>query len=180
MQSIACNRQFGIMNPATQTHCNPRFSEECVHHSWQSMKPASKGFVPAAAAFAIWGLFPLYFHLLREVSAIQVIAHRVVWSCVCVLAWIVMQREMPTLRAPLADRGVVWRLALTATLISINWLAYVWGVLNGRVGEIFNILMWVFLGGGCLVVVVVKPLPVFSPRRGELCWGGGPLLGGGL
>ena len=99
------------------------------------MKPASKGFVPAAAAFAIWGLFPLYFHLLREVSAIQVIAHRVVWSCVCVLAWIVMRRELPTLGAPLADRGVVWRLALTATLISLNWLVYVWGVMNGHVVE---------------------------------------------
>src|ERR1700722_1212426 len=154
MQSIACNRQFGIMNPATQTHCNPRFSEECVHHSWQSMKPASKGFVPAAAAFAIWGLFPLYFHLLREVSAIQVIAHRVVWSCVCVLAWIVMRRELPTLGAPLADRGVVWRLALTATLISLNWLVYVWGVMNGHVvetslgyfiGPLVNVLLGVVL-----------------------------------
>ncbi|MHB8478464.1 MAG: EamA family transporter RarD [Steroidobacteraceae bacterium] len=118
------------------------------------MKPAGKGFVPAAAAFAIWGLFPLYFHILREVSAIQVIAHRVVWSCVCVLAWIVMRRELPTLGAPLADRGVVWRLALTATLISINWLAYVWGVLNGHVvetslgyfiGPLVNVLLGVVL-----------------------------------
>src|SRR6202166_2992837 len=118
------------------------------------MKPASKGFVPAAAAFAIWGLFPLYFHLLREVSALQVIAHRVVWSCVCVLAWLVMQREMPTLGAPLADRGVVWRLALTATLISLNWLVYVWGVMNGHVvetslgyfiGPLVNVLLGVVL-----------------------------------
>ena len=50
---------------------------------------SSKGFVAAAAAFAIWGLFPLYFHLLQGISAVQVIAHRVVWSCVFVLAWLV-------------------------------------------------------------------------------------------
>src|SRR6202171_1359238 len=96
------------------------------------MKPASKGFAPAAVAFAIWGLFPLYFHFLRQVSAVQVIAHRVVWSCVFVLVWIVVRGELSTLRASLANRGVVWRLALTATLISLNWLVYVWGVRSGE------------------------------------------------
>jgi chloramphenicol-sensitive protein RarD len=118
------------------------------------MKPASKGFAPAAAAFAIWGLFPLYFHFLHQVSAVQVIAHRVVWSCVFVLVWIIARGELSTLRATLANRGVVWRLALTATLISINWLVYVWGVMNGHVvetslgyfiGPLVNVLLGVVL-----------------------------------
>jgi len=118
------------------------------------MKPASKGFAPAAAAFAIWGIFPLYFHLLRQVSAVQVIAHRVVWSCLFVLVWIAVRGELSTLRATLANRGVVWRLALTATLISLNWLVYVWGVMNGHVvetslgyfiGPLVNVLLGVVL-----------------------------------
>jgi chloramphenicol-sensitive protein RarD len=99
------------------------------------MKPAGKGFLAALSAFAIWGLFPLYFHPLREVSSMQVIAHRVVWSCLFVLAWIGTRGEMRTLRATLADRSVVWRLAVSATLITINWLTYVWGVTHGHVVE---------------------------------------------
>src|SRR6202049_1001448 len=118
------------------------------------MKTASKGFAPAAAAFAIWGLFPLYFHFLHQVSAVQVVAHRVMWSCVFVLVWIVVRGE-PSPRPPaLADRGVVGRLALAATLISLNWLVYVWGVMNGHVvetslgyfiGPLVNVLLGVVL-----------------------------------
>ena len=93
------------------------------------------GLVPTAAAFAIWGAFPLYFHLLRRISALQVTAHRVLWSCVFVLLWSALRGELPVLRAALADRGVLWRLALSAALISANWLVYVYGVMNGHVLE---------------------------------------------
>lgn len=118
------------------------------------MTPASKGFLTATAAFAIWGVFPLYFHPLHGISSIQVIAHRVVWSCLFVLAWIAARGEMTTLRATIANRSVVWRLAVSATLITINWLAYVWGVTHGRVvetslgyfiGPLVNVLLGVVL-----------------------------------
>jgi chloramphenicol-sensitive protein RarD len=119
------------------------------------MKPAGKGFLAAVGAFAVWGLFPLYFHPLRQVSSVQVIAHRVVWSCLFVLAWIGIRGEMPALRATLADRSVVWRLAVSATLISINWLTYVWGVTHGYVietslGYFMGPLVNVVLGVGFL------------------------------
>jgi len=106
------------------------------------------------SAFAIWGVFPLYFHPLRQVSAVQVIAHRIVWSCLFVLAWIGLRREFSTLRTTLADRSVVWRLAVSATLISVNWLTYVWGVTHGHVvetslgyfiGPLVNVLLGVVL-----------------------------------
>ena len=99
------------------------------------MTPANKGFFPAAAAFAIWGVYPLYFTLLHHVSAVQVIAHRVVWSCLFVLAWIAIRGELRTVRASLVDIGVLWRLAVSAALISFNWLVYVWAVMNGHVVE---------------------------------------------
>jgi chloramphenicol-sensitive protein RarD len=111
----------------------------------------SKGFTAAAAAFAIWGMIPLYFHPLREISAFQVIAHRVVWSCAFVFVWMAMRGELSTVRATLANRSVVWRLAVTATLISINWVVYVWAVMNGHVvesslGYFINPLVNVLLG----------------------------------
>jgi len=115
------------------------------------MTTTSKGFTAAAAAFAIWGLFPLYFHPLRQISPFQVIAHRVVWSCVFVLVWTAMRGELSVVRTTLANRSVVWRLALTAALITNNWSVYVWAVMNGHVvesslGYFINPLVNVLLG----------------------------------
>jgi chloramphenicol-sensitive protein RarD len=118
------------------------------------MTPARKGFLAALSAFAIWGAFPLYFHLLHRVSAVQVIAHRILWSCLFVLVWIGLRGELSALRTTLADRSVVWRLAVSATLISINWLTYVWGVTHDHVvetslgyfiGPLVNVLLGVVL-----------------------------------
>jgi chloramphenicol-sensitive protein RarD len=115
------------------------------------MTKTSKGLTAAAAAFAMWGVFPLYFHALRRISPFQVIAHRVLWSCVFVLVWMALRGELSTLRAALADRGVVWRLAVSASLITINWVVYVWAVMNGHVvesslGYFINPLVNVLLG----------------------------------
>jgi chloramphenicol-sensitive protein RarD len=115
------------------------------------MTTTSKGFTATAVAFAVWGVFPLYFHPLRLVSPFQVIAHRVVWSCVFVVLWMVLRGELSTVRAALADRSVVWRLAVTATLITVNWLIYVWAIMNGHVvegslGYFINPLVNVLLG----------------------------------
>jgi chloramphenicol-sensitive protein RarD len=115
------------------------------------MREAPKGIAAAAAAFAAWGLFPLYFKLLQDVPAPQVIAHRVVWSCLILLGCIALRRELKEVRAALADRRVVLRLALSATFISVNWLVYVWAVMNGHVvdaslGYFINPLVNVLLG----------------------------------
>jgi chloramphenicol-sensitive protein RarD len=115
------------------------------------MTTTTKGFAATAAAFAVWGVFPLYFHLLHLVSPFQVIAHRVVWSCAFVLLWMAVRGELSMLRAALADRSVAWRLAVTATLITVNWLVYVWAIMNGHVvegslGYFINPLVNVLLG----------------------------------
>lgn len=102
----------------------------------------------------IWGAFPLYFHLLRQVSALQVTAHRVLWSCVFVVALLAVKGELRLIRAALRDPGILWRLALSAGLISANWLIYVYGVMSGRVvetslgyfiGPLVNVLLGVLL-----------------------------------
>jgi chloramphenicol-sensitive protein RarD len=98
-------------------------------------RDSSKGLAPAVAAFTIWGVFPLYFYLLRGVSPLQIIAHRVVWSCLLVIAWIGFRDGLHSLRPALANRGVLWRLGSSASLISVNWLIYVWAVAHGHVVE---------------------------------------------
>ena len=115
------------------------------------MREAPKGIAAAAAAFAAWGLFPLYFKSLQGVPAPQVIAHRVVWSCLILLGCIALRGELKEVRVALADRRVVLRLALSATFVSVNWLVYVWAVMNGHVvdaslGYFINPLVNVLLG----------------------------------
>jgi chloramphenicol-sensitive protein RarD len=110
-----------------------------------------KGLAATAAAFAIWGLLPLYLHPLHQVSSVQVIAHRILWSCVLVLGWMAARGELAGLRATLANRGIVRRLALSAALLTLNWLVYVWAVMNGHViesslGYFINPLVNVLLG----------------------------------
>lgn len=115
---------------------------------------AKQGYIAAVSAFVIWGAFPVYFHSLHIVPALQVIAHRITWSLVFVLGWMFFRGELGQLRAALSNRGVVLRLAASASLISLNWLAFVYGVMHGRVvevslgyfiGPLVNVLLGVFL-----------------------------------
>src|SRR5690606_19149943 len=96
---------------------------------------SNNGLADTADAFAIWGLFPIYLRALALVPALQLVAHRVAWACLLVLGWMAWRGQLAGLREVLARRGLLLRLSATAVLISINWLAYVWAVANGRVVE---------------------------------------------
>jgi chloramphenicol-sensitive protein RarD len=110
-----------------------------------------RGLAAGAAAFAIWGLFPVYLHPLRGVPALQVIAHRITWSCLLLVGWLLLRGELGVLRVTLARPALLARLALTAMLISVNWLVYVWSVTHNHVvdtslGYYINPLVNVLLG----------------------------------
>ncbi len=108
----------------------------------------ARGVAYAVTTYLAWGLLPLYFKALRAVPAVEVLAHRVVWS-LALLAAIVVGRSgarglaVPARRLPL--------LAATAALIATNWLVYIWAVQSGRVleaslGYFVNPLVNVLLG----------------------------------
>lgn len=112
---------------------------------------ARRGASAAIAAFGIWGLFPLYLIGLTSVSALEITAHRVLWSCVFVLGWIAVRGELSVLRDAAQRRDVMLRLVLSAVLVSVNWLIFVWGVNHDRVVEVslgyyINPLVNVLLG----------------------------------
>jgi len=109
------------------------------------------GLAAAICAFLMWGLFPLYVRGIASVPPPQIIAHRIVWCSVFVLAWLAIRRELAAFGAAFAARGVVLRLATSALMVSINWLVYVWAVQNGHVvdaslGYFINPLVSVLLG----------------------------------
>ena len=110
-----------------------------------------RGLAAVAAAFFIWGLLPLYLKSLHSVPVLQVTAHRLVWGCVFAFAWLAMRRELTTVWSALSQPHTRSRLCLSALLISINWITYVWGIANGRVvetslGYFINPLLNVVLG----------------------------------
>ncbi|MEJ0036102.1 MAG: EamA family transporter RarD [Gammaproteobacteria bacterium] len=104
-----------------------------------------------AAAFLIWGLFPLYIAGISSVSALQITAHRVAWSCVFVLALLAFRRELGSIGEAAKRPGVLPRLAGSAILVSVNWLAFVWAVNHNQTVEVslgyyINPLLNVLLG----------------------------------
>ena len=91
------------------------------------------GIAYALGAYTLWGLFPLYFKLLEHVPALQILAHRMVWSLLLVALILLALRRLSWLAR--LNRGVVARFALSATLLSCNWGTYIWSVNHGHVIE---------------------------------------------
>jgi chloramphenicol-sensitive protein RarD len=109
------------------------------------------GFLFGIAAYAFWGVLPIYFKQLPEVPPVDVVAHRVLWSIPLLIALLAGTGRLPGLVAALKDRKLVRLLALTALLIAINWLLYIYAIVNGHIlagslGYYLNPLMNVVLG----------------------------------
>lgn len=89
----------------------------------------------AFGAYLVWGLFPAYWKQLAGVEPGIVIAHRIAWSFLFVLALIGFGRRWGELRDALRAPRTLGLLALTTSLISSNWLLFIWAVNTGRVTE---------------------------------------------
>ena len=105
----------------------------------------------AAGAYLLWGLFPLYWPLLAPSDALEVLAHRILWSLVVVALLLAVTRRTAQLRAVLRHRGRLLRLALAAVLVGVNWGTYIYGVTSNQVvetslGYFVNPIVTVLLG----------------------------------
>ncbi|KQQ88354.1 EamA family transporter RarD [Massilia sp. Leaf139] len=90
------------------------------------------GILSAALAFLCWGLFPLYFHALGEVPALQILAHRMLWSLAFLLIVLTLRKQWRWLEQVRQPR-VFWSFVASAVLLAGNWLLYIWAVNNGHV-----------------------------------------------
>ena len=109
------------------------------------------GFAAGVAAYLLWGLFPLYWPLLEPAGAVEILAHRILWSLVVVVVAVLALRRGSALRRTLADRRTRRLLALASVLITINWGTYIWGVNHHHVvetslGYFINPLVSVLMG----------------------------------
>ncbi len=91
------------------------------------------GIVYALSAYMIWGMFPLYFKQVADVPALEVVMHRTVWSLLFVMLVLLVRRQWAWLGEVLRQPKVLGAFALSALLLSSNWLTYVWAVQNQHV-----------------------------------------------
>ncbi len=94
---------------------------------------SSTGFLYAVLAYASWGVFPIYWKLFGLVSPLEVISHRVIWSLILMFALIAASGQLSELRAVVGQARKVGVLLLTASLLSVNWGIFVYGVVSGQI-----------------------------------------------
>jgi chloramphenicol-sensitive protein RarD len=115
-----------------------------------------KGYIYGFVAYLMWGLFPIYWRLLDHSGAIELLAHRIVWSLLTIVALVAVRRKFGAVKELIRQPRKRWALMGAALLISVNWGTYIWGVIHGHVvetslGYFITPLFAVFLG-----VVVLK------------------------
>ena len=109
------------------------------------------GVIYGVAAYSWWGLVPIYFKAVVSVPAMQILAHRIVWSVVLLAGLILVQNRWRAVVTALRDRRTAATLCGTAILIAANWLVFIWAVANDCVlqaslGYFINPLVNVLLG----------------------------------
>ncbi|HSM70105.1 MAG TPA: EamA family transporter RarD [Anaerolineales bacterium] len=111
----------------------------------------NKGILYGIGAYALWGFFPIYWKALHVVPALQVIGHRIAWSFILLLAYIVARGQWRAFRGSVMNWRTIGIYSIAAVLLSFNWLIYVWGVNAGFIvetslGYFINPLLSVLLG----------------------------------
>ena len=110
-----------------------------------------RGLAYTVTAYLLWGLFPLYWPLLKPAGALEILADRMLWSLIFVALLLTVCRGWPAVRLIARDRRQLLRLTLAAVLVTVNWGIYIWGVNTGHVvetslGYFINPLLTILLG----------------------------------
>jgi chloramphenicol-sensitive protein RarD len=138
------------MPPPVSSHA-PLLASIAEQSSTDAAESRRRGLLALLTAFCTWGLLPLYLRGLRAVPALEVMSHRLLWCCACVLSTLAVRGELGRVWSALRERTTCIRLALSALCISTNWVVYVWAIANDHVieaslGYFINPLVNVLLG----------------------------------
>lgn len=103
------------------------------------------------AAYLMWGLFPIYFKNTTEVGAIEILAHRILWSVPLGLLIIAARRQFPDVWKAVKNPKTLMLLSLAAMALAVNWGVYIWAIqidqiFQGSLGYYINPLLFVLIG----------------------------------
>ena len=110
-----------------------------------------QGILLAIGAYTMWGIAPIYFKSLSEVSPLEILSHRVVWSFFLLAFLLHLSRSWRNVRDTLTSKPKMTYLVATSLLVGANWLIFIWAVnanhmLDASLGYYINPLINVVLG----------------------------------
>lgn len=117
----------------------------------QTKTEHQKGILFALAAYGMWGLVPVYFKAVDHISPLEVVAHRIIWSVAFLALFIAATGRWHDVLCSLRQKRLVMGLTLSALVVSLNWLVFIWAVGQERIletalGYFINPLISVLLG----------------------------------
>lgn len=114
-----------------------------------------RGVIAAGTAFTLWGVFPLYLRLLKQVPSLEMLSHRVLWSVVLLMSLLALRRQWDWLALVRAKPRIIITFVTSALMLATNWVVYIWSVnhdhiidasLGYFIAPLFNVLFGIGLG----------------------------------
>ncbi len=114
-----------------------------------------RGILAAGTAFTLWGVFPLYLRLMKQVPSLEILSHRVLWSVVLLMGLLTIRRQWDWLASVRARPRIVLTFVASALMLATNWVVYIWSVNNDHIIDaslgyfitpLFNVLFGIGLG----------------------------------
>ena len=105
----------------------------------------------ALLSYGSWGLIPIYWKLLYTASALEILAHRMLWSMVFVFGFLAVQKRLSEILELFKSSRNIWLLLFTSLLLGCNWFVYIYAINTGQVieaslGYYINPLLNVLMG----------------------------------
>ncbi len=112
---------------------------------------SKQGVFFAIAAYAMWGVAPIYFKTISQVPALEILAHRIIWSFGLVLILLVAGRKLHRVTAAFKAPKQLVLLGAASLLIGCNWFLFIWAttndfILDASLGYFINPLLNVAIG----------------------------------
>jgi len=114
-----------------------------------------RGILAAGTAFTLWGVFPLYLRLMKQVPSLEILSHRVLWSVVLLMGLLTIRRQWDWLASVRARPRIVLTFVASALMLATNWVVYIWSVNHDHIIDaslgyfitpLFNVLFGICLG----------------------------------
>lgn len=152
----------------------PTRAVDFTDHEKPAIVTTPKGVITALSAFLIWGFFPLYFKLLKDYDAVEIIGHRIIWTFFTILAILIISKQWQWFTT--IKNNPKWLLftAISGAIISVNWLVYVWAVNHN---QILEASLGYYIGP---LVGILLSLVVIKERLRTLQWVAVALAGIGV
>jgi chloramphenicol-sensitive protein RarD len=114
-----------------------------------------RGILAAGTAFTLWGVFPLYLRLMKQVPSLEILSHRVLWSVVLLMGLLAIRRQWDWLESVRARPRIILTFVASALMVATNWVVYIWSVNHDHIIDaslgyfitpLFNVLFGIGLG----------------------------------